>query len=117
MNDSYQAIYDAVRNRIGNIDIGGAVETAMREAFSMAPHYMTTVAQECSAAANEHQRPCVLFRPAIFPDGSAWCALYGKNIQEGVAGFGETPAAAAADFDRNWFNQKLPSGVKGCTDA
>jgi hypothetical protein len=60
--------------------------------------------------------PHVLMRPAIFPDGNAWCALYGEDLQEGVAGFGDTPEAAAADFDKNWNTQKLhtlPPVVEG----
>lgn len=47
-------------------------------------------------------RPSVLFRPKIYPDGNMWCALYGEDIQCGVAGFGDSPAIAMADFDNNW---------------
>lgn len=47
-------------------------------------------------------RPSVLFRPRISVDGNQWCALYGENLQDGVAGFGDTPAAAMAAFDRAW---------------
>jgi len=46
-------------------------------------------------------------KPRVFPDGSMWCALYGDNLQDGVAGFGATPAAACADFDVNWNGQTL----------
>ena len=31
-----------------------------------------------------------------------WCALYGDNLQDGVAGFGRSPEEAMADFDKNW---------------
>ena len=31
---------------------------------------------------------------AVGHDGDQWCALYGENLQEGVAGFGRTPAEA-----------------------
>lgn len=48
------------------------------------------------------QRPSVLFRPAISMDGNMWCALYGDNLQDGVAGFGASVAEAMADFDKNW---------------
>ena len=48
----------------------------------------------------------VLMRPRVYPDGGQWCALYGENLQEGVAGFGETPEKACADFDLNWRSQK-----------
>jgi hypothetical protein len=51
--------------------------------------------------------PHTRMRPAIYPDGDMWCALYGENLQDGIAGFGETPAAACADFDKNWWSQKL----------
>jgi hypothetical protein len=30
----------------------------------------------------------------ITMDGDKWCALYGENLQEGCAGFGETPIEA-----------------------
>lgn len=63
-------------------------------------------AQEAHLAEMERRRPFILLRPRIFPDGSHWCALYGDNLQEGVAGFGETPEAAAKDFDKNWREQR-----------
>lgn len=54
------------------------------------------------AAALEMQRPSAIFRPRISIDGNKWCALYGENLQDGVAGFGDSPSAAMADFDRAW---------------
>lgn len=51
--------------------------------------------------------PHIRLAPQIFPDGNRWCMLYGMNLQEGVAGFGKTPAEAAADFDKNWESQIL----------
>jgi hypothetical protein len=30
----------------------------------------------------------------VYPDGNQWCALWGDDIQSGVAGFGDTPALA-----------------------
>jgi hypothetical protein len=50
----------------------------------------------------QRQRPCVLFRPSLSIDGNQWCALYGDNLQDGVAGFGDSPADAMRDFDANW---------------
>lgn len=58
----------------------------------------------------ERGRPFMLLRPRLFPDGNMWCALYGDNPQDGVAGFGETPEAASRDFDHNWMTQRLPVG-------
>lgn len=53
-------------------------------------------------AAWEQQRPSVVFKPALSKDGDMWCALFGENLQEGVAGFGETPAKAMYAFDTAW---------------
>ena len=55
----------------------------------------------------ERSRPFMLLRPRVFPAGNQWCALYGSNLQEGVAGFGDTPAKAAVDFDVQWLNAKV----------
>ena len=54
----------------------------------------------------ERCRPFMLLGPRVFPDGNQWCALYGENLQEGVAGFGDTPAKASVDFDIQWLNAK-----------
>lgn len=62
-----------------------------------------SAAAQHEAAALEAQRPSVLWRPSVSIDGNKWCALYGDNLQDGVAGFGDSPAAAMVDFDRNWF--------------
>ena len=31
---------------------------------------------------------------SVFMDGNLWCALLGNNLQEGLGGFGNTPAEA-----------------------
>ena len=69
----------------------------------MTHHANSSAAAQHEAAALEAKRPCVLWRPALSIDGNKWCALYGANLQDGVAGFGDSPAAAMTDFDRNWF--------------
>lgn len=101
-----QEIYDAARSRIGSCDADSALRDALRDAFGHAGHLMACVAQEASAyaadAAAAGTRPSVLYRPAISLDGNEWCALYGDNLQEGVAGFGPSPEKAMADFDANW---------------
>lgn len=102
MSDAYQAIYDATRSRIGGADAQQAIETAVRSAFDTAQHYMACVSQEWAAAGQEQQRPSVLMRPAISIDGNQWCALYGDNLQDGVAGFGDSPDQAMREFDKAW---------------
>lgn len=59
------------------------------------------------------QSPFVQLKPKLFPDGNQWCALYGDNIQEGLCGFGDTPAKAVVDFDTNYFNQRTNTAQKG----
>lgn len=53
-------------------------------------------------------RPSMLLRPRLSIDGNQWCALYGENLQDGVAGFGDSPEAAYADFDKEW-RKPLPT--------
>lgn len=85
---SYQAVFDA----------------AFRQ-FDIS--YVTAQAQQAiSSVECELTRPSAVFRPRLFLDGALWCALYGDNLQDGVAGFGDSPANAMCDFDRNWHKRK-----------
>lgn len=102
MVDSYQAIYDAVRSRIRGGDIDAAVSEAVGQQAAGLSWAIESVKNEYLSAASEQQRPSVLYRPALNLDGDQWCALYGDNLQDGVAGFGESPDAAMRDFDRAW---------------
>lgn len=70
----------------------------------------------CEAAAFL-SAPHTRMKPRIFPDGNMWCALYGEDLQEGIAGFGETPAAACADFDKNWNTQTLRAACRAKESA
>ena len=40
-----------------------------------------------------------VLKPRLFKDGNAWCALYGDDLQVGIAGFGDTPALALMAFE------------------
>lgn len=46
--------------------------------------------------------PSSRYLPRLSIDGDKWCALFGDNIQDGVAGFGSSPEMAYWDFDRAW---------------
>ena len=63
-------------------------------------------------AAASHERPSVLYRPSLTVDGNQWCAIYGENLQDGVAGFGNSPADAMWDFDRNWVRGIAPKAAQ-----
>jgi hypothetical protein len=98
--ENYQAIYDAVRSRFSSFGSSRLIqEIASQFDISMARSQIT---EEFRMVAVEHQRPSVLFRPKLSVDGNQWCALYGDNLQDGVAGFGDSPAKAMQDFDNNW---------------
>ena len=94
----YQAIYDAVRRQIPYCDVNAAVERA----FDIS-HQKARLQEAIYSVSDEMRRPSVMYRPSIFKDGYLWCALYGDDLQSGVAGFGQSPALAMADFDKNWF--------------
>lgn len=66
-----------------------------------------SVIDRCHAAADLLHLPHVRLRPRLFIDGTQWCALYGENLQDGVAGFGASPELAMLDFDRA-YQQPLP---------
>ena len=38
-------------------------------------------------------------KPKLYQDGNMWCALYGDDLQVGIAGFGPTPAKALMAFE------------------
>lgn len=109
MSDTYQAVYDAVRSRISNADIGSAVENALLQANLS--HYAMMAGDAVQVATYEYQRPSVLYRPSLGLDGTMWCALYGDDLQNGVAGFGGTPAKAMAAFDLAWLNDRTPAAI------
>ena len=58
--------------------------------------------------AHEQTRPSVLFRPTLTIDGDTWIALYGEDLQSGVAGCGKSPDAAMLDFDKAWIKTITP---------
>lgn len=107
MSDSYQAIYDAVRSKISGGDISQTAHDVMWQHFDIS-HMKEIVLQEVLCALHEYQRPSAVFRPALSKDGGMWCALLGDNLQEGVAGFGETPAKAMLAFDLAFLNERTP---------
>jgi|WetSurMetagenome_2_1015567.scaffolds.fasta_scaffold99553_1 hypothetical protein len=53
----------------------------------------------------------------LFPDGDAWCALIGENIEEGICGFGSIPPEAlealAAQMKEILFASVILEGKRG----
>lgn len=73
-------------------------------------HAAEMVKVTIQAAVTSYERPHVMYRPAIYIDGNQWCALYGEDIQSGVSGFGDSPAEAMHDFDKNWYTKLRSPG-------
>lgn len=73
--------------------------------FSSAEHEARQAAYWLGA---EMARPSYIWRPRLSIDGNQWCALYGDDLQSGVAGFGSSPEAAYADFDKAWTKELTP---------
>ena len=103
MSDNYQAVYDAVRSRLQGCDVGVAIQRAFD--ISGLIHQASNAIQSIEF---EHVRPSVLYRPSISIDGNKWIALYGDNLQDGVAGSGDSVGEAMLSFDNAWF-EKLGS--------
>ena len=47
-------------------------------------------------------KPSYLYKPRLIIDANKWCALFGESLQEGVAGYGDSPELAYQDFDKQW---------------
>ena len=118
--DSYQAIYDATRSRINPVDSSDAIQSAIRDLGL--GDYAGNVAYEFQNLAIQLQqlaaKPSIIYKPKLSIDGNQWCALYGDNLQEGVCGFGDSPAEAMKAFDDAW-HEKLstPEIFPGTKDA
>ncbi len=50
--------------------------------------------------------PHLIYGAVLSKDGNQWCWLYGDNLQDGIAGFGDTPEQAGVNFDRAWKTEK-----------
>lgn len=103
MSDNYQAVYDAVRSRIGTFNAAELSEGILRQ-FDIS-FQVNQVVDSFISSAYAHRMPSVLYRPTLTVDGNMWCALYGENLQDGVAGFGESPAKAMEAFDNAWLEK------------
>lgn len=86
-------------------------ESWQQHIASSVAHYAEMSYASINAAASRYDTPSAVYRPRLTIDGNQWCALYGDNLHEGVAGFGDSPGSAMYDFDRQWEKrlQKVPA--------
>ena len=111
MSDTYQAIYDAVRSRISGGNVSEVLRSAAHEALDFS-HARALLQEQIGIVGQEMARPSVLFKPSLAVDGTKWCALYGSDLQVGVAGFGDTPEEAMRAFDQAWWKENTPAAVR-----
>ena len=102
MSSAHQAVYDATVNSLRNCDVGAAVREAVSVQIQSLSFAIEHIKDEYLRAAYGQQLPHVLMRPTLSMDGNMWCALYGDNLKDGVAGFGVSPSEAMTDFDKHW---------------
>ena len=72
-------------------------------AMNSISHAALMVQHSIQNAAECHAEPSAIYRPKIYRDGDQWCALYGDNLQDGVSGFGDSPAQAMQHFNKCWY--------------
>jgi hypothetical protein len=102
--DTYQPVFDAVRSRITGCDVGQILRDAIPSLDTWA--IVQAFQSAASDVATQLTRPSIMLRLIPAKDGNQWCVLYGENLQEGIAGFGDTPDKAMTAFDVAWHNEK-----------
>lgn len=73
----------------------------------MSEHYLDLINSKIGDISENLRRiqdaqtsPSVIYKPLFGVDGNQFFFLLGDDLQSGIAGFGNTPALAAADFDK-----------------
>ena len=51
-------------------------------------------------------------KPVFSRDGNQFCFLFGENLQEGIAGFGDTTWLAAENFYNNLHSEEIKNGKR-----
>lgn len=55
--------------------------------------------------------PHTIFVPRLFKDGNMWCALYGKDMMEGIVGFGRSPDKAIKRFNNAFYEDIMNNEI------
>jgi len=77
-------------------------------------HYDYEAASIRSQTAQEENefKLFAMLKPSTQIDGNQWCVLYGKDLQVGIAGFGNSLHLAIMDFNSQWYKSLPDSGDK-----
>ena len=60
--------------------------------------------------------PCAVRSPKLFLRSGVWIALLGRNVREGIAGFGPTVETALRAFDVQYLNRLHPRNESTALD-
>lgn len=71
------------------------IESSQRQHFAVLEHEEAMAALTIKSDLASFE----VLHPTITKDGDKWCVLYGNNLQDGIAGFGDTIHAAIIDFN------------------
>jgi hypothetical protein len=76
--------------------------------LSMESNYIDTLYQKqiSSADIELDLKLFQVLKPMLVKEGNQWCCLYGENLQEGIAGFGDTPHQAVLAFNNAWYTEQ-----------
>lgn len=66
----------------------------------IATGYISDIADRMRNAIDVIGSEAIAYKLVPFRDGNQWCVLLGDDLQSGIAGFGDSPSLAIADFDR-----------------
>ena len=78
------------------------IESSQRQHFAVMQHE-----QDMGNSIAEWEMRYIRALPVVLSkDGNQHCFLYGENLQEGVAGFGDSVYLAMLDFNKEWHKEQ-----------
>ena len=84
------------------------IESSQRQHNEYMKHYE----EMCTLGEKRILEYIAILKPKFSRDGNMFCFLFGENLQEGIAGFGETAYKAAEDFVKSFNEEKCIWGKK-----
>lgn len=68
-------------------------------------HAAAMAAESIRQITSVYGEPAVFLKPRLFLDGNQWCVLHGKDLQEGLAAFGDSPSEAMYAFNQAYYTR------------
>ena len=103
-NSTIAEIYQCVSGATGEAGNWHGAQPVRAE-IERLNHELNQAHEACAALREGKLRPFRMMKTSIMLDGNQWCVLYGANLQDGVAGFGNSPDMASRAFDAAWYQE------------